>query len=463
MKKVLFIVPHEDDELFVGGGMLVNLAMDPSYEPFVLIATNGDYFPKESKTRIRESLAALKVLGIGKANVIFGGYGDEWQGEHIYHSKDNEPKISYAGHTETYLGLSDIDEWHFGQYGAHNAYTRVNYLNELVDILLSIKPEVVVCVDMDSHADHKALSLICDEAIKQIIISSSDYTPLYLKKFAYNGAFYGRDDFYDANYTKTIIDDDFSTKFFNNDNALRYEVHPACKTKRLMDNILFKAAKRYKSQEVWLNAGRFINGDITYWQRSTNNLALRANISVSSGEAKWLNDFKLLDTADVRNKKDSFRDLCWKPDENEKESTIIISLEVQEEVSLLNIYYDIDKPVNKVKIQFYDTGEQLKNEMSTAFDCLGGECKKICLAESMLVKTIKIHITPNVNSFIGINEIEILKHEQEIPFREYICQKHESEKGKESDYNRLDKVMFDVLRYTRNHYNVVRKWLSEKR
>lgn len=37
-QKVLFIVPHEDDEVFVGGPMILNLTQDPSYEVFVFIA-----------------------------------------------------------------------------------------------------------------------------------------------------------------------------------------------------------------------------------------------------------------------------------------------------------------------------------------------------------------------------------------------------------------------------------------
>ena len=69
-QKVLFIVPHEDDEVFVGGPMILNLTQDPSYEVFVFIATNGDYYPFENGIRIKESLAGLKLMGVAKDKIF---------------------------------------------------------------------------------------------------------------------------------------------------------------------------------------------------------------------------------------------------------------------------------------------------------------------------------------------------------------------------------------------------------
>ncbi|MBO4913891.1 MAG: PIG-L family deacetylase, partial [Oscillospiraceae bacterium] len=60
MSRVLLMVPHEDDELLVGGPMLINLCRS-GYEVFVYIATNGDYYPFESEVRARESHKALKI------------------------------------------------------------------------------------------------------------------------------------------------------------------------------------------------------------------------------------------------------------------------------------------------------------------------------------------------------------------------------------------------------------------
>lgn len=455
VNKVLFIVPHEDDELFVGGAMLANLAVNPKYEVYVLIATNGDYNPEDSKIRVKESIDALSVFGIEKNNIIFAGYGDEWKGQHIYHSKEDEVKISFGGFSETYLDNESLDEWHYKRYGTHSKYTRRNYVNDISDVISSISPDTIICVDMDSHADHKAVSLFTDEALKKVLISKKKYHPIYLKKYAYNGNFYGRDDFFKGDYLSTYIQDDYSTKYFNNNNAIRYMVGSLCKTKRIRSNLLFKASKKYKSQKVWMNAGRFINGDIAYWQRYTNNLALDADIRASSGETKWLNDFKLFDTTDVRNKNDCFRELCWKPDRYEKESTLSITLNTPAKVKYLNVYYDIDNIVEDISIQIFDEKKDLISKMISSFDTIGASCKKIVIKEDTNISNIIIRLKNDSSSFIGINEIEVLEEYQEIPFKEYLLGM-QSLACKEADYDIIDRFLFDGARYIINHLNVIK-------
>ena len=71
MDKVLFFVPHEDDELLIGGGLLVSLARDEKYDVNVVIATNGDYYPYEHPNRIEESISALNTMGIDNDHIIF--------------------------------------------------------------------------------------------------------------------------------------------------------------------------------------------------------------------------------------------------------------------------------------------------------------------------------------------------------------------------------------------------------
>lgn len=55
-QKVLLIVPHQDDELFVGGGLFRTLAACGDFEAYVVYMTNGDFFPHEAKVRLREAL-----------------------------------------------------------------------------------------------------------------------------------------------------------------------------------------------------------------------------------------------------------------------------------------------------------------------------------------------------------------------------------------------------------------------
>ena len=228
-----------------------------------------------------------------------------------------------------------------------------------------------------------------------------------------------------------------------------------CKTKRIRSNLLFKASKKYKSQKVWMNAGRFINGDIAYWQRYTNNLALDADIRASSGETKWLNDFKLFDTTDVRNKNDCFRELCWKPDRYEKESTLSITLNTPAKVKYLNVYYDIDNIVENISIQIFDEKKDLISKMISSFDTIGASCKKIVIKEDTNISNIIIRLKNDSSSFIGINEIEVLEEYQEIPFKEYLLGM-QSLACKEADYDIIDRFLFDGTRYIINHLNVIK-------
>lgn len=56
----------------------------------------------------------------------------------------------------------------------------------------------------------------------------------------------------------------------------------------------FKAMASHVSQQAYKRGSRLINGDQIFWKRRTDNIALYADITVSSGEANYLNDFYVL-------------------------------------------------------------------------------------------------------------------------------------------------------------------------
>ena len=79
-EKILLIVPHQDDELLVGGGLLRTLARNKEYDAYVVYTTNGDFFPHEGEARLRESVRVLKEFaGMEESHMIFLGYGDGWR------------------------------------------------------------------------------------------------------------------------------------------------------------------------------------------------------------------------------------------------------------------------------------------------------------------------------------------------------------------------------------------------
>ena len=42
------------------------------------------------------------------------------------------------------------------------------------------------------------------------------------------------------------------------------------------------------------------NSDVVFWQRRTDSLSYRAKVEVSSGNGSYLNDFKIVDSSDIK-------------------------------------------------------------------------------------------------------------------------------------------------------------------
>lgn len=135
-QKVLLIVPHQDDELFVGGGLFRTLATCGDFEAYVVYMTNGDFFPHEAKVRLREALHVLNgFCGVEESHVFFLGYGDGWkEGGHIYHQEGEKPLVSMAGRTETY-GLEGHEDYRFTRSGRHSACRRADMKQDLKDVI----------------------------------------------------------------------------------------------------------------------------------------------------------------------------------------------------------------------------------------------------------------------------------------------------------------------------------------
>lgn len=75
---IMIIVPHEDDELLMTGGIIKN-AIESGVDVNVVMATNGDYDCKDfsiGRARISESIEGLELLGLKSENLIVLGYAD---------------------------------------------------------------------------------------------------------------------------------------------------------------------------------------------------------------------------------------------------------------------------------------------------------------------------------------------------------------------------------------------------
>jgi len=419
MERVVFFVPHEDDELLLGGGLLVNLARDNHYDVSVVIATNGDYYPYEHTQRIKESVSALNQMGISTDHIIFLGYGDGWQGNHIYNSKPDELKKSAAEHTETYLD-SSLKEWHFQRHQCHQPYTREGYLQDIEDVISTLLPSVIICVDMDPHQDHRCLSLLTEEALAAILKSNHSYRPILLKKYAYKDMMLGIQDFYEFPHKRTVDHTKgiWNPYFYWND-RISYKVPSDCNTVFLHTNLLYKTSRIFRTQDIWTEAPGFINDDITYWQRNVNNVMLDASITVSSGRKQFLNDFKLVDSTDIKNEDIDYSQECWRPDPSDSLRTIQTYFSNPIAIHAINLFFNcpeglegdysiqiLSKDGNKLTVQRnLSTKENFYLE-KIDLDAIDAVQADFCFS--------------GINGNLGIGEIEVLQAKQDVPFVQYL-------------------------------------------
>lgn len=337
MKNAIIIVPHLDDELLVGGGMLWALAHSSEWNVKVVFATNGDFYQHEAEIRLKEALLANKKLGISENGVIFLGYGDRWNGGHLYNSAGN--CVSKAGYTHTYA-LKNHPEYCYNKWGIHHVYTRENLKYDLLSVIKDYYPDLLICVDFDIHPDHRALSLIFLEVIHDILVRNPKYKPLILKKLAYENVMHGKKDYYSLPHQRTYNSGNnlFSTPILKWNERMCFEVPKECDTLRLTRNPLFIAASQYKSQRIRFRMISAINSDIVYWRIPSENHALEAKVTVSSGNGLYINDLKTIDSDDINVKQCLLDASVWIPESTDEKKSVRLSWEQGVDISKIIFY-----------------------------------------------------------------------------------------------------------------------------
>lgn len=76
-KNVMIIVPHEDDDINLAGGIIEKYIKEGS-EVRVVFTTNGDY-SRLGELRLEEAINVLAQMGLHEENIFFLGYGDQWR------------------------------------------------------------------------------------------------------------------------------------------------------------------------------------------------------------------------------------------------------------------------------------------------------------------------------------------------------------------------------------------------
>lgn len=429
IKKALVIAPHPDDEINLAGQLIISL-VKKGVEIFVAYTTNGDAEEKIGNVRIKEAINANAILGIDEEHVIFLGYPNEWQGNiHIYNENPTKQLTSKLGKIET-NSIASHHEFCYKQHGVHRLFTRENFKCDFKEMIEFVSADFIIAPEFDSHPDHRAASLLFDEIMGEILKEHMEYRPIVLKKYIHEGVWNGPKDYYQMFPTMTDGPREYAggiheldSPCFKWDERLCFDVESSTQTELLTNNIIYKAAKKHRATTAWYEMQRVINGDVVYWNRSTNNLALSAEIEATSGDASFLNDFLLYGSNDVMNIKEPFEhdnQYCWCPEINDDEKKVFIKFEQSKHLSKIIVYEDcnIKNHVNRLRISAngYSTIVELNVDGSGTVIDLNN-----CVSDIIELQVL------DYKGVAAISEIEIYSDFRNLP-TEVLCKRNEEKK-----------------------------------
>jgi len=197
--RVVVFAPHSDDEIVGAGGLIYDSLKNGAKVEVVLI-TNGDghifstmedfrkVYPTAQNyidsgtTRQKESINALKVLGLDEKNIVFLGYPDHGIKE-LYSTNWKVPYQSpYTKQNSSPYSNSQTKRV---------SYTGDNLENDIIKVLKDFDPTIVVApYKYDIHPDHAASYQFIQRAIKDSQDESINRELLYLvhyRRFPYPG------------------------------------------------------------------------------------------------------------------------------------------------------------------------------------------------------------------------------------------------------------------------------------
>ncbi|KAI4441743.1 PIG-L family deacetylase [Schaedlerella arabinosiphila] len=454
-KRLLVLAPHPDDELLIAGALIYTLKKK-HYDITVAYFTNGDSSSGQGIVRIQEAIDALNVLGVREKDIQFLGYGNGWKnGKHLYNLPDGKEGVSYADKRETYC-IEGHPEYRMLKSGKHHRYTRQNAKEDIRELLLDIRADIIICVDFDSHADHRALSLFFEEAMADILRNNGSYTPIVLKKFAYAGMGSAKWDYYyspmpetQPGFREELFDQRYECDnpvFVWND-RIQLKIHRRTRTRHISSNILYKAALKHKSQKFHNRVGTFANADMVYWQRRTDSISYQARITATSGRADYVNDFKMIDCPDILCGLDGvgmLKNCAWIPDRSDSIQKLFLDFQRPVRVSKVHLYENFLPHENILKAQLtFDTGLVVDIR---DIDHKGRKTEVI-FDTQYDVKHMEFQILESEGAEYGLTELEIYEddNEQDIPLELYKSPKKKS-RNIEND--------LDIL-WERKRHNIV--------
>lgn len=407
-KKVGIFVPHNDDEMNIAGG-LIPILLSQQADFKIIFLCNSDY-SNRGETRLHESIKALETLGVHNVleKISLLGYPEQHYNEkdHYYMNHDGT-WVSHNGYCTTY-NLKGTVSYDWSQSQEHRPLTQESLVKTLCDLCFKERFDYYVVIDFDSHCDHRALSLAFEKSMGVILKKLKYYHPVIYKAFAYPTCYLGKADFNVAHNASTCFSTEpFSLNKMQNpyymwDNRVRFPLLPRERNTCLWKNSIYRALTKYHTQLILRKRKSIINNDIVYFQRNTNNLSLQAYITVSSGDATYLNDFLFFDCLDIMKGKERLPELAqcyWTPQQHDLLKKIHFRWDSPKNISQLVIYQSLESQINKIEITVNG---------HTKVENLTRLATEIILEEENVME-LEIKIVDYVENQIGIAEIEILE------------------------------------------------------
>ena len=279
-------------------------------------------------------------------------------------------------------------------------------MQDMKDVILEKKPEIIYCVDFDRHWDHRCCSLIFDRVMGTLLKEVPDYTPAVFKGFGYSTAWYAQADFFETNILST---QNFQTSLFGQQpevyrwsERVRLPVLPGSLSRSLPGSELYTELGYYASQGATDHAASVINGDKVFWKRSTDSLGRNASVSASSGDAEKPTDFMILDTDDLLDLGHMPCDGAWIPDETDLEKTVFVELESPEDVYELVLYDNPSEDDNILNARVsFDNGSSFETGPLDP----GGAATQL-FPDVQQVQSFQITVLETEGACAGITELE---------------------------------------------------------
>lgn len=293
-KKVLIFAPHQDDEVLMCAGIITHTLANGG-EVKIVIVTNGD--KKGRKTglkRIKESIKAIKVLGLSAENIVFLGYGSTEKDIHtsfmnrLYQASAETVIASHVG-TQTY-SVPEIPEYHYQKFGQHASYTNASLRQDLELVIKEYHPDHIFTASLyDTHPDHFRLYQFIVEAILTTKRIDPLFSPLLHEYLIHS---HDGDDYWPVRDAKNSPLVPFTKPATLETNTLmKWENRESFTVPLSMQNVprsknkKYQAISQYRSQRPTGNNHylySYVKQDEIFWVKDFSNIAFLAEVSVSS-------------------------------------------------------------------------------------------------------------------------------------------------------------------------------------